>query len=187
MTNHLDGFQLQINKELANFSVDGDLIETKILARSHEPAPEPGGKGLFPTPGKRTNTPEMEVKEAQLALLADLILLDPENQEWPEKQKQIMQRRDLEPKVFGILWQQRREMSQEKAKEIIKKKKVRASLCSALKTASNDTFEIAKIITPILIGLGAAGTISIPLLPVLFAALAFTIARLGISSVCADV
>lgn len=75
---------------------------------------------------------------------------------------------------------------QQQATELVANKNFRYYLCSGLKTASNDSFEIAKIITPILIGLVTAGTITIPLTPILFASIALVITRASISSICAD-
>jgi hypothetical protein len=70
------------------------------------------------------------------------------------------------------------------AQEIVARRDIRIYLCPALQTVSNDAFDIAKVCTPILVGLVIAGTISIPLLPMLFAAIAFTISRAGVSSLC---
>lgn len=70
--------------------------------------------------------------------------------------------------------------------EIVSNKNILKLLCPALKTASNDTFEIAKITTPILLSLALAGTINLPLIPVIFAGIAVAIGRLGISTICAD-
>lgn len=76
--------------------------------------------------------------------------------------------------------------NEQKAKEIIARKDIRDYLCPALQTVSNDAFDISKVITPILVGLVVAGTISIPLVPVLVASMAFVIARMGISTICKD-
>ena len=76
--------------------------------------------------------------------------------------------------------------SMREAKEIITKINLKAYLCPALKTLSNDTFEIAKVTTPILLGLVGGGILIIPLSPMLFAAIALIIARSGIASFCAD-
>ena len=72
------------------------------------------------------------------------------------------------------------------ATKIIIKRDVRKYLCPALQTASNDAYDIAKIITPILIPFILAGTIAIPLQPLLFSHLALSIARMGIASLCDD-
>jgi hypothetical protein len=74
----------------------------------------------------------------------------------------------------------------QQAEELVKRKDIRARLCPALTTASDDAFEIAKIITPILVPLGLAGTIALPLTPLFIAAGALVIARIGISALCAD-
>ena len=74
--------------------------------------------------------------------------------------------------------------SMREAKEIITKNNLKAYLCSALQTLSNDTFEIANVTTPILLGLVGGGILIIPLSPMIFAAIALIIARSGIASFC---
>ena len=71
------------------------------------------------------------------------------------------------------------------AEEIAVRPEISTILCAALQTTSNDAFEIAKITTPILLGLVFAGALAIPLYPTLFAAVALIIARAGIASFCA--
>lgn len=71
------------------------------------------------------------------------------------------------------------------AEKIAVRSEVRTILCAALQTTSNDAFEIAKITTPILLGLVFAGVLALPLYPTLFAVVALIIARAGIASFCA--
>lgn len=73
----------------------------------------------------------------------------------------------------------------QKASKLLAKEDIRKRLCPALKSATDDVFDISKSITPVLVGCITAGTISIPLIPVLFAAIAVVIARMGISALCA--
>jgi hypothetical protein len=79
------------------------------------------------------------------------------------------------------------EDAKRQAEEIAIRPDIRKILCAALQTTSNDAFEIAKITTPILLGLVFGGVLAIPLMPMLFAAIALTIARAGIASFCANV
>lgn len=98
--------------------------------------------------------------------------------------------RDLAELRLALLKDQeersRDELIKTEATKLIIKKDIRKYLCPALQTASNDAYDIAKIITPILIPLILAGTIAIPLQPILFSHLAITIARMGIASLCDD-
>jgi hypothetical protein len=80
----------------------------------------------------------------------------------------------------------RTHISEQAAKAILQRKAILVYLCPALESAGHDAFEIAKIITPILSGLVIAGTISIPLVPVLFASMALVISRSGRVSLCAE-
>ncbi len=72
------------------------------------------------------------------------------------------------------------------APQIVTRPDVKAYLCPALKSGTNDVYDIAKTITPILVPMILAGTIAIPLNPVLFAASAVVIARMGVASFCSD-
>ena len=63
---------------------------------------------------------------------------------------------------------------------------IRRYICPALETISDDAFEITKAITPILVTLNATGVISLQLNAILVASIALVVARMGISSVCAD-
>lgn len=73
----------------------------------------------------------------------------------------------------------------QEASNLLAKEDIRKRVCPALKSATDDVFVISKAVTPVLVGCVVAGTISIPLNPVLFAAIAVVIARMGISALCA--
>jgi len=62
----------------------------------------------------------------------------------------------------------------------------RKRVCAALERASDDMFEISKIITPLLIGLVSAGTLQMNLTPLWVAALSFAISRMGVASLCVE-
>lgn len=70
------------------------------------------------------------------------------------------------------------------AEEIVAHREIRTFLCPVLQSMSNDAFEIAKVSTPILLGLACGGILTIPLSPFIFAAIAIYIARVGIASFC---
>ena len=73
---------------------------------------------------------------------------------------------------------------EKKAKELLRQEYIIKILCPPLKSVSNDAFEIAKIITPILVSLFLSGTIQLPLLPPLLSTIAILIAKMGASSLC---
>ncbi len=75
---------------------------------------------------------------------------------------------------------------QQIAAQILKQHTINTALCKSLRSISNDAFEIAKAITPVLISLKSAGIVDIPLDAFLFATIALTIARTGISAICAE-
>ncbi len=106
--------------------------------------------------------------------------------------------RDLQKRITDLennkLKAQREEMYQiqiditakDEATKVIFKKDVRKYLCPILQSASKDANDIAKLITPILVPLILAGTLTIPLEPIIFAHLAMIIARMGVASMCDD-
>jgi hypothetical protein len=61
---------------------------------------------------------------------------------------------------------------------------IREVLCPALKYVSHDVFEIAKVTTPVLLSLSAAGNIVLPAQPMAYAIIAIVIARTGVSVIC---
>jgi len=72
----------------------------------------------------------------------------------------------------------------EAAKKLVNRKDIQMIICPALQSISDDAFEIAKVITPLLSGLAVAGVLAIPLIPSLFAAIALVVARMGVASLC---
>lgn len=65
-----------------------------------------------------------------------------------------------------------------------KKSDLRKYICPALESISNDAFEIAKILTPLLVSLHTTRIINIPLDAALIGSLAVLIARMGIATLC---
>jgi hypothetical protein len=80
----------------------------------------------------------------------------------------------------------RKETSEKQAAKILKRKDVLQYICPILMTGSSDTFTIANTLAQILAPLIIGGILAIPLMPVLFAAMAIIITRIGISTLCAD-
>ncbi len=72
------------------------------------------------------------------------------------------------------------------ATKILITEKILTRICPALQSISNASHDIAKIIVPILIPLVLAGTLTIPLQPLIFSYIAILISRMGVASLCAD-
>jgi hypothetical protein len=60
----------------------------------------------------------------------------------------------------------------------------RRAICAVLTSSTKDAFDIAKLLTPILLPLSLAGTIAIPAAPVAYAALSIIVARMGVAAFC---
>jgi hypothetical protein len=71
------------------------------------------------------------------------------------------------------------------AEKLVSRKDIRQHLCPALQTVADDAFDLAKVVTPILVPMVLAGTISIPPNPLFFAAIALAIAGMGVAALCA--
>ena len=119
-------------------------------------------------------------------MLSQLVEIEPDNKKWREEQEQFKKYENITPEKFSYLWEQRQKINEQKARQLLTQKEIRTRLCQALQSNSNDSFEIARIITPLLIELADAGTISIPIMPVQFASITLVIARMGIAELCAD-
>lgn len=76
--------------------------------------------------------------------------------------------------------------TEQQAREILERRDIRALLCPALETGSGDAFAIANTLTQVLGPLVLAGALSVPLIPVLFASMAFLLSRMGIATWCVD-
>jgi hypothetical protein len=74
--------------------------------------------------------------------------------------------------------------SSKKAKEIVARTDIKQLICPALQSGAYDAVEMTKKIGPILIGASLAGTIAIPLNPMIFAMISLIIVRMGIEGFC---
>ena len=82
-------------------------------------------------------------------------------------------------------WRQRKiDEATNEAEKILKKPEMLKHICPALKSISGDAFEISKILVGVLLPLGIAGIIAIPLHPLIFGVIAIMISRAGIASIC---
>lgn len=62
---------------------------------------------------------------------------------------------------------------------------LRRYLCPMLQSVSHDAFEVARIITPLLVGLKLSGKLAIELDPWIFAGIALLVERMGVAAFCA--
>ena len=109
---------------------------------------------------------------AKFALSA-LVQLEPEDAAW-----QLLALTHLRDTLIVV--------SDRKAEELVKQQEVRERICAAVQSITDDVFEIAKLVTPILVGLVVSGVMVIPLVPPLLASVALVIGRMGIASLCRD-
>jgi hypothetical protein len=119
-------------------------------------------------------------------LVRELLVLDPENPIGHTTYLQLAMRPEqmLKAKQRVLLMALRDAASTRQAKELLRHGHIRAWLCPAL-SGTKDIHHISAVITPVLIEQVVAGTLSIPLIPVLFASLAREIESMGVSTFCA--
>ncbi|MGH8476050.1 MAG: hypothetical protein ACREUI_11130 [Burkholderiales bacterium] len=89
-----------------------------------------------------------------------------------EQAADVLQREAFEPTVWG--------------EKLRLREALRTALCPAIKSISGDVFEVAKVSTPILLSLSLAGTITLPVQPLVFGMMAVLIVRSGVATVCTD-
>ncbi|MEB3177634.1 MAG: hypothetical protein VKL59_01110 [Nostocaceae cyanobacterium] len=87
---------------------------------------------------------------------------------------------ESQPKAFSSGFEE----SKKEAEEILARQDIKAILCPALKNITNDAYDLANAITPLLFGAVIAGTIVVPLNPVFFGWVAIVIAKAGAASLC---
>jgi hypothetical protein len=75
---------------------------------------------------------------------------------------------------------------QRTASALLRQKKLNSALCAALKSVANDASAVAIAISPVMLALRASGDITVPVNPLLVATVAMTVARLGVSALCAE-
>src|SRR5207248_9880700 len=63
---------------------------------------------------------------------------------------------------------------------------LREYLCPSLQGASSDAFEIARVVTTLLVGLKVSGKVPLDLNPWLFAGVALLVERMGVTAFCAE-
>lgn len=114
-------------------------------------------------------------EQRKIKLLEALKIIDINLYE--ESIKKNLTLREIRKKIKNI--------STQIASDVLKRKNVRERLCPALKSVTDDVFDISKSVTPVLTGCVVSGVISIPLTPVIFAAVAVVIVRMGVATLCA--
>ncbi len=105
---------------------------------------------------------------------------------WQEKQKQGADEQQIKLAEYEQLRKEREMLSEKKARQLLDRKDIRAYLCPALQTVSNDVFTIGNTISQVIVPLVIAQTLSVPLVPILIASMAMWTMRLGISTICVD-
>lgn len=75
---------------------------------------------------------------------------------------------------------------EEEAKRHLADPSIKQRICAALTGVTNDIFDVAKFLTPVVYTTSVTGVAAIPLSPVLCAWMALAIARMGINAYCTD-
>jgi hypothetical protein len=59
-----------------------------------------------------------------------------------------------------------------------------SQICASMNRISNDLFDLAKSVTPVLVTLSLTGVLTVPAEPVALAVIAIAVARMGVASLC---
>jgi hypothetical protein len=70
------------------------------------------------------------------------------------------------------------------ASSALKSSSVRAALCRVLRPTAEGASGIANVLVPVFLPMAVAGTIAIPVAPLVWALVAVTIARIGVANLC---
>ncbi len=108
--------------------------------------------------------------------LRELRELEPEARYWCAEQEGRWEREEVTPELLAEIQRRRQRAGAARARELLAREDVRAALRPAVADA-RDPFAAARAATPILAGLVAGGKISVPVSPVLLAAVALELAR----------
>ena len=126
------------------------------------------------------------IRHEQEQWLKELLQLGFDREAWQEKQKQGADEQQIKLAEYEQLRKEREMLSEKKARQLLDRKDIRAYLCPALQTVSNDVFTIGNTISQVIVPLVIAQTLSVPLVPILIASMAMWTMRLGISTICVD-
>lgn len=136
--------------------------------------------------GQRQKAQQQSLRDQQLHIVDEMRALEPDVQEWDDLQERILHGQKLDIDEQTRLLEQWEEVGKRKAAEYLERQDVRDAVCPVLRGQRHDVFSIARTITPTLLDEIAAGTVPVPRVPLLFAALALQIHRSGIESVCGE-
>jgi hypothetical protein len=171
----LQAFQEEVNRELRKLHAQPAREEEVLLRRL---------VSLWDPSNRKPNSPISQEKQNNDQLLMNLLGIEPDKQAiLPSKPLSSLAHRFVKQSAAPSYEET---MPAQQADQLLARKDIRAVLCPALQSVGNDSYEIAKIITPILCGVAIAGTITIPLVPILFASAALLISRMGIAGLCAE-
>jgi hypothetical protein len=134
--------------------------------------------------GRRRKAQQAALQEQQQHIVDELRLLEPEAQEWVLMADRLAQQRDLSVDEQARLLESWEQSGRHEASKLLAQPEVRELLCPALHEAPKDVFGLSKVTTPVLLEHAAAGRLTIPRVPVLFAAVALGIHREGVDAFC---
>ena len=109
--------------------------------------------------------------------LRDLAALDPASRVWCAEQERRAEDGEISVALLAGLHRRRREAAASRARALLARADVQASLCPVLAGVGRDTATIARAIVPVLVRLRLAEGEDAGILPVLLAAVALELAR----------
>jgi hypothetical protein len=136
--------------------------------------------------GKRHKQQKQMQRAYQARVLEELRAMEPEQQDWILLQQRFEKQKELSVEEQAQLLEDWEQAALHQGEALLERPDIQQALCPALQSSSSDVFVIARTITPILLERIDRGTLLIPRVPVLCAAVALQIYRRGISTYCAE-
>jgi hypothetical protein len=112
--------------------------------------------------------------------LTDLIALEPDQDRWRSELEQLEPQRSVTPAQYIDLRAQRMAASLLRAHKLLEREDLWIDLMPLLRTTPHDPLAVARAITPVMVNDALTGRLDLPLLPILFAAIAFSLLQTGV-------
>jgi hypothetical protein len=142
--------------------------------------------------GRRRKAEKATLLRQQQHILDEIQQLDPENLDMYQLQQRVEQRQELSLDEQVQLLEEWETQGKRRAAELLAQPRVRAVLCPHLREelrltgAEGDIFHISRATTSVLLDALEEKQVTLPVVPVLFAAIALHVYRRGIEKVCQE-
>lgn len=136
--------------------------------------------------GRKRKEEQSLLRTQQQHIIMELETLEPGEQKWLPLQQRLAEGQKLTVEEQVNLLEMWEQTGVSRAEAMLEEPAVRAVLCPALQPPPRDVFRLSRIVTPLLLDEVEARKLTLPLVPVLFAGIAFLIHQRGIATFCSE-